>query len=239
MAGRGLKAVILAGGLGTRLRPYTYFLPKPMLPLGHKPVLEHIVDWLRENGVKEIVISVEYLRRFIEEHFQDGRELGVHITYARARRPLGTAGQLKVAEKYLDKTFICIYGDTILNFNLNDALKFHRERSALATIILKRYRTVLKYGFIELDKDGLVKRWREKPEVEGLINTGCYIMEPRFLQYIPEGRMYGMDMAFKDALKAGEPVYGYRARGLFIDIGDKKSYIQAYEKYLSRLGKIL
>ncbi|MCS7116854.1 MAG: nucleotidyltransferase family protein [Nitrososphaerota archaeon] len=234
-----LKAVILAGGLGTRLRPYTFFLPKPMLPLGHKPVLEHIIDWLRDNGIYDIIISVEYLKMFIEGYFEDGHEWGVRISYAHAKRPLGTAGQLKVAEKYIDGTFICIYGDTILNFDLKDALNFHKDKGALATMILKPYKISLKYGFIEIDDDGAIKRWREKPKVSGLINTGCYIMEPRFLQYIPTDVMYGMDRAFKNALRAKERIFGYITKGEFIDIGDKKTYLEAYEKYLRRLGKIL
>ncbi|MEM1524543.1 MAG: nucleotidyltransferase family protein [Nitrososphaerales archaeon] len=234
-----LKAVILAGGLGTRLRPYTLFLPKPMLPLGHKPVLEHIIEWLRDNGIRDIIISVEYLKMFIEGYFEDGHELGVRINYAHAKKPLGTAGQLKVAEKYIDGTFICVYGDTILNLNLKDALNFHKDKNALATIILKPYKISLRYGFIEIDNDGAVKKWREKPKVSGLINTGCYIMEPNFLKYIPEGVMYGMNDAFKNALKAKERIYGYITKGEFIDIGDKKTYIDAYEKYLRKLGKIL
>ena len=106
-----MKAVILAGGLGTRLQPYTTFMPKPMLPLGEKPLLEHLIDWTRKNGMKSIVLCVSYLRKTIEDYFEDGRNFGVNIEYAVSKRPLATAGQLKTAEKFLKNTFVCMYGD--------------------------------------------------------------------------------------------------------------------------------
>ena len=112
-----MKAVILAGGLGTRLQPYTNSLPKPMLPLGEKPILEHLIEWVRKNGVKEIVLCVSYLRKKIEDYFGDGKKFGVKIEYAISNKPLATAGQLKTAEKFIDGTFVCLYGDSIYNFS--------------------------------------------------------------------------------------------------------------------------
>jgi len=117
-----VKAVILAGGLGTRLQPYTTFLPKPMLPLGEKPILEHIIDWTRKNGVKSIVLCVSYLRKTIEDYFEEGKRLGVDIEYAISNKPLATAGQLKTAEDFIDGTFVCIYGDTIFDFSLRNMI---------------------------------------------------------------------------------------------------------------------
>ena len=234
-----MQGVILAGGLGTRLRPYTLFLPKPMLPLADKPLLQYLIEWLKRNDVTEFTICVGYLRKSIEEYFENGKELGVSINYARTNKPLGTAGQLKSAEFQLKGSFVCIYGDSILDFKLKDAIKFHEKKKALATMILMEYKTNLRYGLIELNGEGRVKAWREKPEVKGMINVGCYIMEKRFLKYIPKEKMYGMDIAFRNAIDAGEKIYGYPAKGTFIDIGDKRSYASAYEKYLSELGKIL
>ena len=234
-----MQAVILAGGLGTRLRPYTLFLPKPMLPLAERPILEHLLEWLRKNNVSDVTLCVGYLRRIIEEYFEDGKELGVSINYARTNRPLGTAGQLKSAESLLKGRFICLYGDSIINFNLKDAIKFHEKKQSIATIVLMEYKTHLRYGFIDLNGEGRVKAWREKPEVKGMINVGCYIMEKSFLKYIPKEKMYGMDIAFRNAIDAGEEVYGFPTKGTFMDIGDKKSYASAYEKYLNELGKIL
>ncbi|MEM3437099.1 MAG: nucleotidyltransferase family protein [Nitrososphaerales archaeon] len=234
-----LKAVILAGGLGTRLHPYTFFMPKPMLPLGDKPVLEHLISWLYNNDIRDIVICVSYLRKIIEDYFKDGKELGVKINYARTNTPMGTAGQLKSAEKFIDGTFLCVYGDSIYDFNVKDMIDFHHRRKALATIALIPYKTTLKYGFIDVGKNGLVKKWREKPTIEGLINIGCYIMEPRFLDYVPNDTRFGMNLAFENAMKKGEKIYGYNTKGGFIDIGDKKGYIRVYKEYLSKLGNIV
>jgi len=234
-----LKAVILAAGLGTRLRPYTLFLPKPMLPLGERPVLEYVLEWLKKYGFDDIYVCVGYLRRIIEEYFKDGSEFGVKITYIRTSRPMGTAGQLKSAAPYISDTFLCLYGDTIFDFDLQKLVDKHREKRADATIALSRYRAVLKYGFIDIDAEGFVQNWREKPVVQGLINIGCYVMEPKVLNYIPEGVVYSMDLAFKNMLEKGERIYGYIIEDGFIDIGDKKSYASAYRKYLERLGNIL
>ncbi len=239
MVKRNLKAVVLAGGLGTRLRPYTLFMPKPMLPLGDKPVLEHSIRWLSSSGIREIVICVGYLGRIVEDYFLDGRDLNVKITYARTRTPMGTAGQLKSAEKLIDETFLCVYGDSIFDFKVNDMIDFHLKEEVLATIALVPYKSTLKYGFIEMDEYGAVKKWREKPTVEGLINVGCYVMEPRFLDYIPEDKMFGMNLAFERALEANERIYGYVSKGSFTDIGDRKSYIKVYKRYLKKLGEIV
>lgn len=233
------KAVILAGGLGTRLRPYTLFVPKPMLPLGDRPVLEHIIEWLKKFGIGEIVISVGYLKKIIEDHFQDGSDLDVRISYSRSSRPMGTAGQLKAAEGLLDRSFVCVYGDSLFDFDLQATIDFHRKRKATATMAVMEYKTLLRYGFIDLNGEGRVEGWREKPEIKGLINIGCYVMERKFLDYIPAGVMCGMDIAFRNALSAREPIYGYPVQGDFIDIGDRKAYDAAQEKYLSKLGTIL
>jgi mannose-1-phosphate guanylyltransferase len=236
---RPARAVILAGGLGTRLRPYTLFLPKPMLPLGDRPVLEHLIEWLRGQGVTEIAISVAYLRRIIEDYFRSGQDLGVHLTYVRSKRPLGIAGQLKAAEGLVAPDFLCLYGDALFDFPLQGLLKLHRRKRALVTMALMSYRTSMRYGFIDLNSDQRITQWREKPEVEGLINIGCYALNTRFLRYIPADSMYGMDTAVRDAIKAGEGVYGHIVKGDFVDIGDRKAYASAHEKYLGKLGRIL
>ena len=122
-----MKAVILAGGLGTRLRPYTKSLPKPMLPLGGKPILEYEIEWLKKNGIKEIIVCVSYLRKKIENYFGDGRKFGIKIEYAISNKPLATAGQLKTAEKFIDDTFVCLYGDSIYNFSLRNMISYHKK----------------------------------------------------------------------------------------------------------------
>ena len=235
-----MKAVILAGGLGTRLQPYTFFIPKPMLPLGNKPLLEYTIEWLRNaGGLKEIVICVSYLHRTIEDYFEDGARFGVKIEYARSDRPLATAGQLKTAERQLQgDTFVCVYGDSVYEFNLRKMLKMHKESKAFVSMALMPYSTKLKYGFIDT-KESDVTAWREKPEISGLINIGCYAMEPEFLKGIPNSGAFGMDDAVRKALGDKKTVKAFEVdSNSFIDIGDKKSYLDAYKQFASRLGKI-
>jgi mannose-1-phosphate guanylyltransferase len=267
--GLDMKAVILAGGLGTRLQPYTFFIPKPMLPLGNKPLLEHIIEWvtgtsnkyngLSDDKIDHIIVCVSYLHRTIEDYFEDGGRFGIKIDYARSERPLATAGQLKTAEKYLDGTFVCLYGDAVYAFELDRMIREHRESRAFISMALLEYKTKLRYGFIDiedgkegasftrLERQGRKQRhrqknqvisWKEKPEVSGLINTGCYIMEPEFLKLVPKSSAFGMDDAVRRALELNKLVRGFRIESGFVDIGDKKSYLEAYKKYVKKLGKI-
>jgi mannose-1-phosphate guanylyltransferase len=234
-----MKAVILAGGLGTRLQPYTFFIPKPMLPLGNKPLLEYIIQWVKNaGGIDSIVVCVSYLHRTIEDYFEDGARFGVEIEYARSERPLATAGQLKTAEKLLDEPFVCVYGDSVYEFNLHKMIREHMESKAFVSMALLAYSTKLKYGFIDMNGKDKVTAWREKPEISGLINIGCYVMEPEFLKLIPKSGSFGMDDAVRKAIEQKKTVKGFRIDTGFIDIGDKKSYLDAYKQYASRLGKI-
>ena len=138
-----MKAVILAGGLGTRLRPYTTFLPKSMLPLGEKPIMEYLIDWTRKNGIKSIVLCVSYLRKTIEDYFEEGKRFGVNIEYAISNKPLATAGQLKTAEDFIDDTFVCIYGDSIFNFSLRNMIKQHIKKKGDLKNNTSRYDQIL------------------------------------------------------------------------------------------------
>lgn len=210
-----------------------------MLPVGPKPILEHIVEWLHAAGVNEVIITTGYLGKMIQEYFGDGRDLGVKITYAAEMHPLGIAGQLKSAESEIRGRFLCLYGDAMLKFDLGRALEFHERRKADVTMVLMKYSTQLKYGFMETDRSGRLTEWREKPTISGYINVGCYVMEKRFLRHIPAGRMFGMPEAFARAKKAGDRVYGVKVEGEFVDIGDRKSYREANEAYLKRMGKML
>ena len=233
-----MKAVILAGGLGTRLQPYTIFLPKPMLPLGDKPILEHLVDWTSKNGVKSFVLCVSYLRKKIEDHFGDGNEFGVNIEYAISNKPLATAGQLKTAEKFLDDTFVCMYGDSIYNFNLRKMIEQHYRQKSFITMSLNEYKTNIPYGIIETTKTGKVIAWNEKPEIKANINMGCYVMEPGVLDLIPKGIPYGMDDVIKKAITKKKIVNSIVSKDQFLDIGDKASYLKANQEYLQKIGKI-
>ena len=233
-----MKAVILAGGLGTRLQPYTTFLPKPMLPLGEKPILEHLIDWTRKNGVKSIVLCVSYLRKTIEDYFEDGKRFGVSIEYAVSNRPLATAGQLKTAEKFIDDTFVCMYGDSIFDFNLRNMINQHKKKKSFVTMSLYEYKTNLPYGVIETTKTDKVIAWNEKPEIKANINMGCYVMEPGIMDMIPKNIPYGMDDVIKKAMAKKKLVSSVVSKKGFLDIGNKASYKKANQEYLQKLGNI-
>lgn len=233
-----MKAVILAGGLGTRLQPYTTFVPKPMLPLGEKPLLEHLIEWLRKNGIKSTVLCVSYLRKTIEDYFEDGERFGMEIDYAIASKPLATAGQLKTAEKFIDESFVCVYGDSIFDFDLKTMINQHLKKKSFITMSLYEYRTRLNYGVIETTKNGRVIGWNEKPEIKANINIGCYVMEPQVFDLIPSNKPYGMDDVIKKAILRKKVVNSFLTKKGFMDIGDKTSYKKAYQQFLEKLGNI-
>jgi mannose-1-phosphate guanylyltransferase len=210
-----------------------------MLSVCPKPILEHILQWLSSSGIRDAVISTGYLGRMIEEYFGNGSELGIKVSYAKSVHPLGTAGQLKATESKIRGRFLCLYGDALLRFDLKRAVEFHAARTALATMVLMKYSTELKYGFMETDEDGRLTEWREKPTVSGFINTGCFVMEKRFLRYIPRVRTFEMNVAFERARKAGERLFGVKVEGEFVDIGDRESYRDANEQYMQKIGKVL
>ncbi len=233
-----VKAIILAGGLGTRLQPYTTFLPKPMLPLGEKPLLEHLIEWIRRSKIDDIVLCVSYLRRAIEDYFEDGSRFGVKIQYAVAGRPLATAGQLKTAESFVDDTFVCVYGDSVYSFNLNKMIHQHKAKNSFITMSLNEYKTTIKYGVIETSKSGKVTAWNEKPEISANINMGCYVMEPQVMGLIPADRPFGMDYVVRRALVKKKLVSSFIVKNGFIDIGDRASYKKAYQQFREKLGNI-
>ena len=209
-----------------------------MLSVGPKPILEHIVDWLRANGIVDIVIATGYLGRMIETYFGNGGGFGVNIEYARSDRPMGHAGQLKSAQALLPETFVCLYGDAILDFDLRELLEFHRRKAAFVTMALMKHETRMKYGVIETDREGLITLWKEKPAFQKDINVGCYAVEKKFLEYIPKGEVYGMKEALESAMKDKRAVYAHKVEGTFIDIGDIRAHKEADKAFIERYGRI-
>ena len=238
-----MKAVILAGGLGSRLRPYTNSLPKPMLPLGGRPILEHLIDWVKKNGVTEIVLCVSYKRKKIENYFKDGKKFGVKIEYAISNKPLATAGQLKTAEKFINDTFVCLYGDSIYNFSLRNMIRKHNNKKSTVTMSLFKYRFNLKYGVINtvtptytsFNSSGKVLSWKEKPEFNVKINMGCYVMEPEIFRLIPRNKSYGMDNVIQKVISKKKLVSSVLSQNEFIDIGDKETYEKAKRVFRKKL----
>ena len=209
-----------------------------MLPLGEKPILEHLIDWTRKNGVKSIVLCVSYLRKTIEDYFEDGERFGVSIEYAISNKPLATAGQLKTAEEFIDDTFVCMYGDSIFDFSLRNMIKQHKAKKAFVTMSLNEYKTNLAYGVIETSKTGKVQSWNEKLEIKANVNMGCYVMEPNVFSLIPKNKPYGMDDVIKRAMNKKKLVSSFITKKGFTDIGNKESYKKAYEEHVQKLGQI-
>jgi mannose-1-phosphate guanylyltransferase len=225
------KAVILVGGEGTRLRPLTYYVPKPMVPVLNQPFLEHTIAYLKRHGIKGVVLTLSYLPQVIQNYFGDGSKLGIDLTYCLENSPLGTAGAVKNAERYLDSTFVVLNGDIFTNLNLADMLTFHRRMKAKATIALTWVDNPCAFGVVETDSDGRVRRFIEKPSPERVtshwINAGIYILEPEVLRYVPPHSHYMFERGlFPLLLDLGEPIYGYPFNGYWLDMGTPQKYLQ-------------
>jgi mannose-1-phosphate guanylyltransferase/phosphomannomutase len=238
-----VKGVIMAGGKGTRLRPLTCNMPKPMVPILERPMMAYIVDLLKEHGIGELYTTLFYLPEVIEGYFKDGSEWGVKMGYSIENTPLGTAGSVKNVEKQLDDTFIVISGDALTDIDLTEALKFHRERGSMATLILTRVETPLEYGVVITEKDGTIRAFLEKPSwgevFSDTVNTGIYILEPSIFNYIPEGKAFDFSKdLFPLLLKEKRPMYGYIADGYWSDIGNLEQYRQSHYDILSGLVKV-
>src|SRR5699024_7477151 len=213
-----MKAVIMAGGEGTRLRPLTSNCPKPMLPLANRPMMEYVIDLLKRHGITEIVVTVAFLPNQIRDYFGDGSEFGVDIVYATEEEPLGTAGSVRNAMDHLDERFVVISGDVLTDVDLSEIIEFHDRRGALATIGLIAVDDPLEFGIVITREDGSIERFLEKPtwgEVfSDTINTGIFVLEPEIFDYIPEGRSVVLSgEVFQAVLEAEQPIFGAVADG--------------------------
>jgi mannose-1-phosphate guanylyltransferase/phosphomannomutase len=228
-----VKAVLMAGGFGTRLRPLTANVPKPMVPLGNKPIMEHTVELLRAHGFDDIIVLLYFLPESIMEHFEDGSRWGVRIRYVTPAADLGTAGAVKFAAESLGEPVLVISGDIVTDFDLGAAIASHRQSKAEATMVLTRVENPLAYGIVITDDTGRITRFLEKPtwgEVfSDTINTGIYLLEPSLLAAIPAGREYDFGKDFFPALlREGRAVSGHVADGYWRDVGDLVEYRLAH-----------
>jgi len=236
-----MKAIIMAGGEGSRLRPLTCDLPKPMVPIMNIPIMEHIINLLKKHGITEIGVTLMYLPQKIKDYFGNGSNFGVNITYFTEDTPLGTAGSVKNAEDFLDETFIVISGDSLTNMNITKAIEFHRMKNSKATLVLTRVDVPLEYGVVITDKSGAITGFLEKPSwgevFSDTVNTGTYILEPEILKYMEKGKKvdFSQDL-FPYLLLKKEPMYGYVMDDYWCDIGDLQAYLQAHYDVLE--GKI-
>jgi mannose-1-phosphate guanylyltransferase/phosphomannomutase len=226
-----IRAVIMAGGEGTRLRPLTCDIPKPMVPILNKPVMEYTIELLKKHNIKDISVTLAYLPSAVTEYFEDGKEWGVNLNYFIEETPLGTGGSVKNAGECLDGTFVVISGDALTDLDLERAVDFHRSKGAKATLVLKRESIPLEYGVIITDDNGRIIRFLEKPSwgevFSDTINTGIYILEPEVLGYYKQGENFDFSKdLFPKLLRDGVPMYGYITGDYWCDIGDLESYKQ-------------
>jgi mannose-1-phosphate guanylyltransferase/phosphomannomutase len=232
-----MKAVIMAGGEGTRLRPQTSNLPKPMLPLVGRPMMEHIVSLLRRHGITDIVVTVAFMPNVIRSYFGDGSELGVRMVYATEESPLGTAGSVRNAKDELTERFLVISGDVLTDIDLTSVIAFHDKNQALATIALSAVENPLEFGIVITREDGSIERFLEKPGwgqvFSDTINTGIYVLEPEIFDAIPDGRAVDFSgEVFPSVLEDGAPMFGFVADGYWEDVGTTAAYLKAHEDIL-------
>ena len=235
-----MKAIIMAGGSGSRLRPLTCARPKPMVPIVNRPCMEHIVNLLRDQGIKEIGVTLQYLPEEIQSYFGDGKDFGVNFHYYVENIPLGTAGSVKNAASFLDETFVVISGDAVTDCRLQEAVDFHKEKRALVTIVLTEVTCPLEYGVVITSQEGRITRFLEKPgwgEVfSDQVNTGIYILEPDILDYITDGKEVDFSKdVFPKLLVMGKAMYAIVIKGKYwCDIGTIEQYVQAQFDILDR-----
>jgi mannose-1-phosphate guanylyltransferase/phosphomannomutase len=237
-----MRAVVMAGGEGSRLRPLTSGRPKPLVPVGNRPIMEHIVRHLARHGVDDIVATLYYLGEEIVEYFADGSDFGVRMRYSTETVPLGTAGSVKKAEAFLrDGTFLIVSGDALTDLDIGKALAYHREKGAVATLILARVPNPLEFGVVVTDDEGRIQRFLEKPtwsEVfSDTVNTGMYILEPEILDLMQPDKSYDWSSdIFPQLLEEGRPMVGYIMEDYWADVGSLSQYREAQEDLLS--GKV-
>lgn len=232
-----MKAMILAAGVGSRLDPLTRNVPKPMVPIANKPVIEHILEVLRDHGFREIVINVHYLAEKITSWLGNGEKWGVSIKYSYEEVPLGTAGGVKKMEEFFDNTFLVVGADDLCDIDLRRVLAYHQEKRAMATIALSLVDDPSEYGVVLTNEKGKVIAFIEKPRGERIpsntVNTGIYILEPEVLNLIPKGEFFdfGRDL-FPLLIDKKVPFYGYLALGYWRDVGNVKQYKQTHKDVL-------
>ncbi len=229
-----MKAVIMAGGEGTRLRPITSQRPKPLSPALNVPIMEHIVMLLKQHNITEIIVTLHYLADEIEGYFGDGSEWGVKLIYSVEDTPLGTAGSVKQAEEHLnDDTFLIISGDALTDIDLTKAIKYHKEKQSQATIVLSHVPNPLEFGVVIIDDEGHIRRFLEKPSwgevFSDTVNTGMYILEPNIFRYMEMGKNYDWSQdIFPQMLAESQPIYGYvMDNDYWCDVGNLQQYREA------------
>jgi len=224
-----MKAVIQCGGKGTRLLPHTSILPKPLMPIGSRPVLELVLKWLRRNGIKDVFITTGYLGHLIRSVCGDGSQWNMRITYSQEMEPLGTMGPLSLVRQHLvDEPFLVLNGDVLTDLNINQLVSCHRRHQGRLTIATASRPTKMDFGVIE-EADGRVTEFREKPELSHLVSMGIYCMDPGVLDRIPSGVPFGFDDLMFQMIEEQIPVNVFKHQGMWLDIGRVEDFVKAQD----------
>jgi NDP-sugar pyrophosphorylase family protein len=221
-----MKAVVLAGGKGARLSPYTKILPKPLMPIGDRPILEVMLLQMKAAGIDDVILTVGHLSALLKAFFQDGSQLGLQISYSYENSPLGTAGPIALVEG-LDTTFLVSNGDVLTTLNLRDLVRFHQEQKAMATIAVHHREAKIDLGVIQWNGGCEIKGYIEKPTYDYTVSMGIYVFEPGVLKYIPRDEHLDFPDLVKKLIAAGEKVVGFRFDGYWEDLGRPDDYERA------------
>ena len=233
-----MKAVIQAGGKGTRLAPYTLVLPKPMMPVGDQPVIEILLKWLCRNSIEEVIITTGHLAHIIRAFCGDGNQWGMDIDYCQEPEPLGTVGALKLIEDRLDGPFLMLNGDLITDLDLLAFKKSHEASGAALSIATTNKQVYVDFGVLETEGN-YVTEFKEKPNFSKKVSMGLYIMNPEIVEYIPKGVPFGFDNLMHKLLDKGLPINTYNHEGEWMDIGRVDDFKKAQEDWLDRHEKTM
>lgn len=234
-----MKAVLLAGGKGSRLKPYTTVFPKPLMPIGDKPILEIVIRQLKSYGFDEVIMAVGHLAELIMTFFDDGSKYGIKIKYTREDQPLGTAGPLALMKENLSETFLMMNGDVLTTIDYSDLVNYHKNNKAIATIALKKRMVKIDFGVSEIDQDNNIIEYTEKPQIEYLVSMGVYVFDPKVLEYIKPNEYLDFPNLIKKLISNGEIVAGYVYDGYWLDIGRPEDYEKANDQIKEIYDKLL
>lgn len=233
-----MKAVVLAGGKGTRLAPYTNVLPKPLMPIGNMPILEVLLRQMKIAGFDEVTLTVGHLAELLEAFFKDGSRFGIHIRYSIEDNPLGTAGPLALVENLTD-TFLVCNGDILTTLDLRKLVKFHKRQGGIATIAMHQRQVKVNLGVIQMGAGNEIIGYVEKPSIDYMVSMGIYMFEPKILKYIEPNRYLDFPDLILRVLAANEKVYGYPFDGYWQDLGNPEDYQLAQQDFTEMQAQFL
>ena len=233
-----MKAVVLAGGKGTRLVPYTHILPKPLMPIGDMPILEVLLRQMKRAGIEDVVLTVGHLAHLLRTFFMDGQEWGINISYSYEKEPLGTAGPLSLIEG-LGSSFLVTNGDVLTDLDLRQLFDFHKSQGGIATIAVHPRQVKIDLGVVQWSANNSIIGYIEKPTYDYTVSMGIYVFEPRVMEYIPHNQYLDFPDLVLKLIAAGEKVSGYAFDGYWMDLGRPDDYAQAAEDFARMRSQFL